>query len=59
MLKKTRDKLKKRKEGFPLTLERSNLSRMTVKMFHQNKTKKVKFSINIFEEKLTVIIFQL
>ena len=54
-----RDKLKKRKEGFPLTLERSNLSRMTVKMFHQNKTKKVKFSINIFEEKLTVIIFQL
>ena len=54
-----RDKLKKRKEGFPLTLEPSNLSRMTVKMFHQNKTKKVKFSINIFEEKLTVIIFQL
>jgi hypothetical protein len=59
MLKKMRDKSKKRKEGFLLTLERSNLSRMTVKMFHQNKTKKVKFSINIFEENLTVIIFQL
>ena len=54
-----RDKLKKRKEGFQLTLECSNLSRMTVKMFHQNKPKKVKFLINIFEENLTLIIFQL